>query len=47
VLKAAIDERLKTESDSVSRELMRLRLEQKNQADTRRLQALADKRLLL
>ena len=47
LLKAAIDERLKTESDSVSRQLMRLRLEQKNEANTRQIQKLADQRLLL
>ena len=47
MLKAAIDERLKTESDSVSRELMRLRLEEKNPANSRRIQKLADERLLL
>jgi len=47
MLKAAIDERLKTESDSVSRQLMRLRLEEKDQAATRRIQKLADERLLL
>jgi hypothetical protein len=47
MLKAAVDERLKTESDAVSRQLMRLRLEQKNQADIQRIQKLADERLLL
>jgi hypothetical protein len=47
ILKAAIDERLKTESDRVSRHLMRLRLEQKNQADAEQIQKLADERLLL
>lgn len=47
MLKAAIDEHLKTESDRVSRQLMRLRLERKDQADTLRIQKLADERLLL
>jgi hypothetical protein len=47
ILKAAIDERLKTETDSVSRQLMRLRLEQKDQADNRLIQKLADERFLL
>jgi hypothetical protein len=47
ILKAAIDERLKTESDRVSRHLMRLRLEQKDQADAEQIQKLADERLLL
>ncbi len=47
MLKAAIDERLKTESDSVSRQLMRLRLEAKEQVNARRIQELADERLLL
>ena len=47
ILKAAIDERLKTESDRVSRQLMRLRLEQKDQADADQIQKLTDERLLL
>jgi hypothetical protein len=47
ILKAAIDERLKSESDRVSRRLMRLRLEQKDQADSEQIQKLTDKRLLL
>jgi hypothetical protein len=47
ILKAAIDERLKTESDRVSRQLMRLRLEQKDQADAEQIQKLTDERLLL
>jgi hypothetical protein len=46
-LKAAIDERLKTESDRVSRQLMRLRLEQKDRADAEQIQKLTDERLLL
>jgi hypothetical protein len=46
LLKAAIDERLKTESDRVSRRLMQLRLE-KNKANTENIQKLADERLLL
>ncbi len=47
LLKAAIDERLKTESDRVSRRLMQLRLEKKDKANTENIQKLADERLLL
>jgi len=46
-LKAAIDEHLKTESDRVSRQLMRLRLEKKGQTDAQQIQKLTDERLLL
>jgi hypothetical protein len=45
--KAAIDERLKTESDRVSRRLMQLRLENKDKANTEKIQKLTDERLLL
>jgi len=47
LLKAAIDERLKTESDRVSRRLMQLRLEKRDKANTEKIQKLADERLLL
>ncbi|MDH3879105.1 MAG: M28 family peptidase, partial [Desulfobacterales bacterium] len=47
LLKAAIDEHLKTESDRVSRRLMQLRLEKKDKANTENIQKLADERLLL
>jgi hypothetical protein len=47
LLKAAIDERLKTESDRVSRRLMQLRLEKRDKANTENIQKLADERLLL
>ena len=47
LLKAAIDERLKTDSDRVSRRLMQLRLEKKDKANTENIQKLADERLLL
>jgi hypothetical protein len=47
LLKAAIDERLRTESDRVSRRLMQLRLEKKDRANTENIQKLADERLLL
>ena len=47
LLKEAIDERLKTESDRVSRLLMQLRLEKKDKAITENIQKLADERLLL
>ncbi|MGD2185734.1 MAG: M28 family peptidase [Desulfobacterales bacterium] len=45
--KKAIDERLKTEADRVSRRLMQLRLENKNNANTAKIKQLADERLLL
>ena len=47
IIKAALDQRLKTESDSVSRQLMRLRLEQKDSANTKKIQKLTDQRLVL
>ncbi|MGD9084648.1 MAG: M28 family peptidase, partial [Desulfobacterales bacterium] len=47
LLKTAIDQRLKSESDRVSRHLMRLRLEQKNTANTQQIQKLAEERLTL
>jgi hypothetical protein len=47
ILKAAIDQRLKSESDRVSRHLMRLRLEQKRAANTQQIQKLAEERLML
>ena len=47
ILKAAIDQRLKTESDRVSRLLMQLRLEQETAANTKQIQQLANERLLL
>ena len=47
LLKAAIDQRLKTESDRVSRHLMRLRLEQKDQADEELIDKLTNERLSL
>jgi hypothetical protein len=47
ILKAAIDQRLKSESDRVSRHLMRLRLEQKSAANTQQIQKLAEERLML
>ena len=47
LLWVAIEERLKTESDRVSRSLMRLRLENQNGANTEKIQKLADERLLL
>ena len=47
LLKAAIDDRLKTESDRVSRRLMQLRLEKRDKANTENIQKLADERLLL
>jgi hypothetical protein len=47
LLKEAIDERLKTESDRVSRRLMQLRLEKRDKANTEKIQQLADERLLL
>ncbi|MGD9413064.1 MAG: ABC transporter permease, partial [Desulfobacterales bacterium] len=47
LLKAAIDERLKTESDRVSRRLMQLRLEKKDKANIETIQKLTDERLLL
>ena len=47
ILKTAIDQRLKTESDRVSRHLMRLRLEQKTAANTKQIQKLAEERLTL
>jgi hypothetical protein len=47
LLKAAIDERLKTESDRVSRRLMQLRLEKRDETNTKKIQKLADERLLL
>lgn len=47
IIKAAIDQRLKTESDRVSRQLMRLRLEQKDSANTKKIQKLTDQRLVL
>ena len=47
ILKAAIDQRLKSESDRVSRHLMRLRLEQKNTADFKQIQMLTEERLTL
>ena len=46
LIKAAIDERLKIESDQVSRHLMRLRLGQKDQADKELIDKLANERLL-
>jgi hypothetical protein len=47
LLKAAIDEHLKTESDRVSRRLMQLRLQKKDKANTEKIEKLADERLLL
>jgi hypothetical protein len=47
LLKAAIDERLKTESDRVSRRLMQLRLEKRDKLNTEKIQKLTDERLLL
>ena len=47
LLKAAIDERLKTDSDRVSRRLMQLRLENKNNANTEQIQKLVEERLVL
>jgi cell division protein FtsL len=47
LIKEAIDQRLKSESDRVSRELMRLRLEQQNAANTEQIKKLADERLTL
>jgi hypothetical protein len=46
LIKAAIDERLKIESDQVSRHLMRLRLGQKDRADRELIDKLANQRLL-
>ena len=45
-IKAAIDERLKTESDQVSRQLMRLRLGEKDLAAEEMIDKLANERLL-
>jgi hypothetical protein len=47
LLKEAIDEHLKTESDQVSRRLMQLRLQNRNKANAEKIQQLADKKLLL
>ncbi len=47
MLKAAIDQRLKTESDRVSRRLMRLRMELKDAAHTEQIEKLANERLVL
>ena len=47
LLKAALDERIKTEADSVSRELMRLRLQQKSPANQDAIQKLALRRQTL
>ncbi len=47
ILKTAIDQRLKTEADRVSRRLMQLRLEQQTAANTKQIQKLANERLVL
>ncbi|MGD8901077.1 MAG: M28 family peptidase, partial [Desulfobacterales bacterium] len=47
LLKAAIDQRLKTEADRVSRRLMQLRLEQETTANSKQIQKLANERLVL
>jgi hypothetical protein len=47
LLKEAIDDRLKTESDRVSRRLMQLRLENKDNAHAEMIEKLAAERLLL
>ncbi|MFH1137394.1 MAG: FtsX-like permease family protein [Pseudomonadota bacterium] len=47
LVQEALGERVKTEVDILSRELMRLRLEQKTEADQALIKELAEKRLLL
>ncbi len=47
ILKNAIDQRLKTEADRVSRRLMQLRLEQETRASAKQIQNLTDERLTL
>jgi hypothetical protein len=47
LLKEAIDEHLKTESDQVSRRLMQLRLQSRDKANAKIIQQLAEERLLL
>ena len=47
LLWAAVEERLKTESDRVSRRLMQLRLENQDGANTEKIRKLTDERLLL
>ena len=47
LLKEALDERVKTESDEVSRKLMRLRLQQEHEKKQDIIQELAQQRLLL
>ncbi len=47
LLRAAVEERLKTESDRVSRRLMQLRLENRDGANTENIQKLTEERLLL
>ena len=47
LLKAAIDQRLKTESDRVSRHLMRLRLVQDSEANKSQIEKLANERIVL
>ncbi|MDX1707354.1 MAG: M28 family peptidase, partial [Desulfobacterales bacterium] len=47
LLKDAIDQRLKTEADRVSRRLMQLRLEQETEASSKQIKKLANERLVL
>ncbi len=47
LLKEAVADRIKTEVDTTSRRLMRMRLEQKNDADRKMIDDLAARRLLL
>jgi hypothetical protein len=47
LIKEALDERIKTEADKISRQLMRLRLKQEDQVDQSFIQELAQERQLL